>query len=56
MLVTPSKVLILMLPTIVKRDLVLSPPSPVDAVQIVVSLDKLNAYLMMANIEAETCS
>jgi hypothetical protein len=52
MLVTLSEVLIFMLPTIVKRDLVLPPPFPQYTIQIVESLDKLNANLMVANVEA----
>jgi hypothetical protein len=47
------QILIFMLPTIVKQDLV--PPSPEYAIQIVYSLDKLNANLMMTNLGAETC-
>jgi hypothetical protein len=53
-LVTLSKVLIFMLPTTVKRDLV--PPSPEHTIHIVQSLVKLNANLTMANVKAETCS
>jgi len=54
MLVTPSKVLIFMLPTVVKRDLV-PPPSTQYTIHTVESLDKANANLMMANVETETC-
>jgi hypothetical protein len=32
------------------------PPTPVGTIQIVLSLDKLNANLMIANVETETCS
>ena len=32
------------------------PPPPEHTIQIVYSLDKLNANLMMANVEAKTCS
>ena len=34
----------------------LPPPDPQYIIQIVSSLDKLNANLIMASVEAETCS
>ena len=53
-IVGSMKVMTFMLPTIVKQDLV-SPPSE-HPIQIVESLDKFHANLMMVNVKAETCS